>query len=134
MNSPVDPVLLQLVQQNLNSLQDEVKNMSADCEEEKTKVQTALQNCASVLEDLKQRVIRLETGQQNIERQAELTKNRVGDLEDRVTVVEAKHEGNYKIRKNHVQTCKSGQQLKCVKSLFTFFQYFMKQKKNIFHE
>lgn len=97
MNSPVDPVSLQLVQQNLNSPQDEVKNMSADCEEGETTVQAVFQFCASsVLEDLQQRVVRPKTDQQKIEHQAELTENRIGDLEDRVTVVEEKHEGTYK--------------------------------------
>ena len=66
MNSPVDPVLTKLVQQELNSLQEEVKNMSAQCENERTKVQSELQNCNSVLEELQQRMERLEIGQQNM--------------------------------------------------------------------
>lgn len=61
MFSPVTPELLQRVQQNLNSLQTEVRNMPVDCEAEKTKIQCALQNCAGVLVDKKQTVVRLET-------------------------------------------------------------------------
>lgn len=95
MNSPVDPVLLQLLQQKFSSLQDDVKKMSEGCREEKNKVQDALHNFASDIEDWKQRVEELESGQQNTARQAELTESRVDDLEDRIGVVEAKLEGNY---------------------------------------
>ena len=55
-NSPVDPALLQLVHQELKSLQDDVDNMSVEIEEEKTKVQSELQNVATSLEEMKQRV------------------------------------------------------------------------------
>ena len=95
MNSPVDPVLLQLLQQKLSSLQDDVKKMSEGCREEKNKVQDALHAFASDIEDWKQRVEELESGQQNTARQAELTESRVDNLEDRIGVVEAKLEGNY---------------------------------------
>lgn len=109
MNSPLDPALIQLVQQELKSLEDDVKNMSVECDEERTKVQSELQNCASVLDELQQRMERLEidqqnmahraeltkkkmegleTGQQNIEQLAGLTKNRVDELEGRVNVIE----------------------------------------------
>ena len=95
MNSPVDPVLLQLLQQKLSSLQDDVKKMSEGCRGEKNKIQNALHNFASDIEDWKQRVEELESGQQNTARQAELTESRVDDLEDRIGVVEAKLKGNY---------------------------------------
>ena len=68
MNSPVDPVLIKLVQQELISLQEEVNNMSAQCDNERTKVQSELQNFNSVLEELQQRMERLEIGQQNMGR------------------------------------------------------------------
>ena len=77
MNSPIDPVLLQLVQQGLPSLQDDMKNMSVEFEEEKRKVQHELKNIATALEEVGQRVQMLETGQQTLE-------NRTGLLEDRM--------------------------------------------------
>lgn len=81
MNSPVDPALLQLVQQELKSLQDSVKNMSVEFEEEKKKVQHELQNVATTLEEMEQRLHTVETGQQNLERHT-------GILEGRIDVFE----------------------------------------------
>ncbi|KAJ7375836.1 hypothetical protein OS493_038519 [Desmophyllum pertusum] len=66
-NSPVDSVLLHLVQQELKTLQDAVDNMSVEFEEEKTKVQHELQNVARTLKEMEQKVQRLETGQQILE-------------------------------------------------------------------
>lgn len=43
MNSPVDKHLLQLVQQDVRSLEDAVENMSEESEEEKNKVRDELQ-------------------------------------------------------------------------------------------
>ena len=89
MNSPVDPALIKLVQQELKFLQDGVKNMSVEYEKERTKVQSELQNCASVLKILQEKV-------ENIEHWTRQTEKRVDDVEDRVGVVEdkmSKHEG-----------------------------------------
>ncbi|KAJ7339502.1 hypothetical protein OS493_005900 [Desmophyllum pertusum] len=83
-NSPVDPPLLQLVQQELKTLQDAVENMSVEFEEEKTKVQHELQNVATTLEEMQQRVQRLETGQQNLEYCTGLIEGRVDNIEDRM--------------------------------------------------
>jgi len=60
MNSPVDPALLQLVQQEVKSLQDDVKNMSVEYQEEKAKIQHELEQHETILEEVKQRVQRLE--------------------------------------------------------------------------
>jgi len=60
LNSPVDPVLLQLVQQEVKSLQDYVKNMSVESGEERAKVLQELQKITITLEEMKQRVQRLE--------------------------------------------------------------------------
>jgi len=60
MNSPVDPALLQLVQQEVKSLQDDVKNMSVEFEEGKIRVQHELERHETILEEMKQRVQRLE--------------------------------------------------------------------------
>ena len=88
----MDPALIQLLQQELKSLQDDVKNMSAECDEEKSKVRSELQNVASVLDEMKQRVEKLEIGQQN-------TESAIGDFKDRMSAVEDtiyKREGNLK--------------------------------------
>ena len=74
MNSPVDPALLQLVQQEVKSLEDVVNNMSVEFEEEKTSVQRELQNVAIILEEMKHRVQRLESRTEQVE-------SRIGDFE-----------------------------------------------------
>ena len=74
MNSPVDQDLLQLVQQNVESLNDAVKSMSEESEKERKKVGDELQRCWTALEDIKQRV--------------ELTENKVDGVENRVGRVE----------------------------------------------
>ena len=84
MNSPVDPALLQLVQQDLKSLQDAVENMSVESEEEKSKVQCELQNIGTTLEEMKERMQRLETGHQNLENCAEVLKGRISDFQGKV--------------------------------------------------
>lgn len=92
MNSPVDPALIQLVQQELKSLQDDVQNMSAECDKEKSKIQSELQNCVSILEEMQQRMERLEIRQQN-------TESEIGDVKGRISAIEDtvfKPEGNFK--------------------------------------
>ena len=59
MNSPVDPALLQLVQQEVKLLQDNLKNLSVEFDQEKVRVQQELQNAAIILEEMKQTVERL---------------------------------------------------------------------------
>ena len=51
MNSPVDPALLQLVQQELKSLHDVLDNMSVELVEDKTKVQHELGSISAALEE-----------------------------------------------------------------------------------
>ena len=72
--SPVDPALLQLVQQEVKSLEDVVNNMSVEFEEEKTSVQRELQNVAIILEEMKHRV-------QGLESRTEQVESRIGDFE-----------------------------------------------------
>ncbi|XP_078384766.1 uncharacterized protein LOC144667229 isoform X2 [Oculina patagonica] len=95
MNSPVDPALIQLVQQEVKSLQDDVKNMSVECDKERNKVQSELQNCADGLEELQKRMERLEIDQQNMEHRVGLTEKRVDDLETLVEETMSKHEGDH---------------------------------------
>ena len=54
MNSPVDPALLQLVQQDLKFLQDNVDNLSVEFDQEKVKAQQELQNTAIALQAVMQ--------------------------------------------------------------------------------
>ena len=65
MNSPVDPALLQLVQQEVKFLQDNLKNLSLEFDREKVRVQQELQNAAIILEEMKQTVERLKNFQGN---------------------------------------------------------------------
>ena len=81
MNSPVDPALLQLVQQELKSLQDDVMNMSIELEDEKRKVQDELKNVATTLEEMEQRVQILETGQQTLQHRSGLFEDRMDNFE-----------------------------------------------------
>ncbi|KAL9988304.1 hypothetical protein ACROYT_G002736 [Oculina patagonica] len=81
MNSPVDPALLQLVQQELKSFQDSVKNMPVEFEEEKKKVQHELQNIATSLEEMELRIHTVETGQQNLQHRTGIIEGRIKDFE-----------------------------------------------------
>ena len=65
MNSPVDPALLQLTQQEVKFLRDNVNNLSVEFDQEKVRVQQELQNAAISLEEMKQTVKRLKNFQGN---------------------------------------------------------------------
>ena len=65
MNSPVDPALLQLTQQEVKFLRDNVNNLSVKFDREKVRVQQELQNAAIILEEMKQTVKRLKNTQGN---------------------------------------------------------------------
>ncbi|XP_015766765.1 PREDICTED: nucleotide-binding oligomerization domain-containing protein 2-like [Acropora digitifera] len=67
MNSPVDQALLQLIHQNIQSLENEVKNWSDERKEEREKVQRQLQKVARGFKEINQRLLRLETGHQRLE-------------------------------------------------------------------
>jgi len=81
MNSPIDPVLLQLAQQGLQSLQEDVKNMSVEFEEEKTKVQHELKHVATALKEVEQRLHMLETGQQTLGHRTGLLEDKMDNFE-----------------------------------------------------
>lgn len=66
MKSPVDQALLQLVHQNVHSLENEVKNWSEELKEQKKKVQQQLQMFDHAFEEVNQRLLRLETEQQRL--------------------------------------------------------------------
>ena len=62
MNSPVDQALLQLVQQNVHSLENEVKNCSNELKEEKERFNSSYRD-----EEINQRLFKLETSHQRLE-------------------------------------------------------------------
>lgn len=74
MNSPVDPVLLQVVQQELKSLQDVVDNMCVELNQRKTKIQRELRSIAVTLNYMEKRL-------QNLESRADQTDGRLDDFE-----------------------------------------------------
>ena len=80
MNSPVDPALLQVVQQELKSLQDVVDNMSLELNQ-KTKIQHELRSIAVTLNYMEKRLQRLETGQRNLESHVDQTDSRLDKIE-----------------------------------------------------
>ena len=67
MNSPVDQALLQLIHQNIHSLENEVKNWCDEHKDEREKVQRQLQKVARGFKEINQRLLRLETGHQRLE-------------------------------------------------------------------
>lgn len=66
MNSPVDPALLHLVQQEVKFLQDHVNNLSVEFDQDKMEVQQELQNTAVILKEMKQMLERLKIFQGNL--------------------------------------------------------------------
>ena len=52
LNSPVDPVLLQLVQQGVKFLQDNINNLSVEFDQDKIKVQQELQNATAEMKQM----------------------------------------------------------------------------------
>ncbi|XP_068698251.1 protein NLRC3-like [Montipora foliosa] len=93
MNSSIDPALLQLVQQGLQSLQDDVRNMSVEFEEEKRKVQHELKNVATSLEAVEQRVQMLEDRMDHFEgavnQKIERLESSKQSTEDKVNLLQA---------------------------------------------
>ena len=73
MNSPVDPVLLQVVQHELKSLQDVVDNMCVELNQRKTKIQRELRSIAVTLNYMEKRL-------QNLESRADQTDGRLDDF------------------------------------------------------
>ena len=73
MNSPVDPVLLQVVQQELKSLQDVVDNMCVELNQRKTKIQRELRSIAVTLNYMEKRL-------QNLESRADQADGRLDDF------------------------------------------------------
>ena len=90
MNSPVDQHLLQLVQQDVKLLENAVKHMSVESDEEMTKVLDELQKCWTSLEDMKNRVTLIENRVYGFENSVGCFENRVHGFENRVVGVEHK--------------------------------------------
>ena len=79
MNSPIDPAFLHLVEHELQSLQNAMKNMSVEFEEAKRKVQHELQNIATTLEEMTQRV-------QTLDHRTGLVEGRMHDFEGTIYI------------------------------------------------
>ena len=90
MNSPVDPALLQLVQQEIKSLEDNLDNLSVEFEEERAKVRQEVLKVAADLEEMKQSVLRLKNGQRILECRTFEAEGRVNDIEERINAFEGK--------------------------------------------
>ncbi|PFX27608.1 Nucleotide-binding oligomerization domain-containing protein 2 [Stylophora pistillata] len=73
-NSPIDPDLLQLFQQELNFLKVSVDTMCVENEEDKTKIKNELRTIEASLEEMKKRV-------ENLEFDVEVVKGRLDDFE-----------------------------------------------------
>ncbi|CAH3171592.1 unnamed protein product, partial [Porites lobata] len=114
MNSPVDPALLQLVQQEVKFLQDSVNNLSVEFDQEKVRVQQELQNAAIILEEMKQMVERLKTfqGNQDAAQRFGNLESRTGQVEDQVQSLE----GSFKvsIKSFPVSFTKRSQQIRVI--------------------
>ena len=81
MNSPVDPALLQVVQQELKSLQDGVDNMCLELNQNKTRIQHELRSIAVALNYMEKRLRTFEIGQQNLESRADRADGRLDEIE-----------------------------------------------------
>lgn len=88
MNSPVDQNLLQLVQQEVMSLKDAVKNMSVG-EQEKKKILGQLQRCWAALEE---RVKVIENNLTDITERVGCIESTVGHVQNRVCGIEERLE------------------------------------------
>ena len=84
MNSPVDQGLLQLVHQNVHSLENEVKNWCKELKEEKNKVGQQLQIFDLAFKGINQRLLRLETGHERLETEHQRLESYSRDVEQRV--------------------------------------------------
>ncbi|XP_067016976.1 NLR family CARD domain-containing protein 3-like isoform X2 [Acropora muricata] len=84
MNSPVDQGLLQLVHQNVHSLENEVKNWCKELKEEKNKVGQQLQIFDLAFKGINQRLLTLETGHERLETEHQRLESYSRDIEQRV--------------------------------------------------
>ncbi|XP_015755083.1 PREDICTED: uncharacterized protein LOC107334642 [Acropora digitifera] len=84
MNSPVDQGLLQLVHQNVHSLENEVKNWCKELKEEKNKVGQQLQIFDLAFKGINQRLLTLETGHERLETEQQRLESYSRDIEQRV--------------------------------------------------
>ena len=90
MNSPVDPALLHLVHQEVKSLEDNLDKLSVEFEEERAKVRQLLRTVSTDLEQMRQSVLRLKTGQQNLECRTGIVEERMDDVEGRINDFEGR--------------------------------------------
>ena len=105
MNSPVDQALLQLIHQNVHSLENEVKNWCDEHKDEREKVQRQLQKFARGFKEINQRLLRLETGHQRLETEQQRLETGHQRLETEQQRLETGHQrlktGLKRSRKDH---------------------------------
>lgn len=87
----MDQALLQLVQQEVKALQDGIDNMAVEFENEKAKIQNELQTFVVILEEMKQRVYRLETGLHNVECEVTNIKDEFSCFKGKIVVMYLKN-------------------------------------------
>ena len=81
----MDQALLQLIHQNVHSLENEVRNWSDEVKAEREKVQQQLQKFDDAFEEINQRLLRLETGLMRSRKDQERLESHSRDVEQRVT-------------------------------------------------
>lgn len=81
MNATMDPDLLKLVQQHVHDLMTDVEKLSFEVQEDRERVTLALEEILSNLQELKTRLDRMQLEQETI-------KQKIGCMEQRVSVLE----------------------------------------------
>ena len=82
MNAPVDPVLLQLVQQHVNVLKIDLDKMAFELEDDRKVVKKALQDVKADLDQLGKRVSSIEQRFESLESDVQ---QRVAQVEQRIS-------------------------------------------------
>ena len=85
MNATVDPDLLKLVQQHVNTLKTDVEVLTFEVQEDKERVSHALKDISTSLEELEARVV-------SVQREQEVMKRKQSDADARVSSVEHEQE------------------------------------------
>jgi len=84
MNATVDPDLLKLVQQHVNTLKTDVEVLAFEVQEDKEQVSQALKDISTSLEQLEARVVSVEHGQEVMKQEQSSLSKRVDALQSSV--------------------------------------------------
>ena len=88
MNAPVDPALLQLVQQHVNALKIDLDKMAFESEGDRKEVKKALEDVKADLDQLEKRVSTTEQCVKHLQSEHGALTERVESVEQRVAQVE----------------------------------------------